>query len=399
MSPDDKVSARFVLDLALHLTAHAKVFVLAPAGPRTAAREPWGDVTVLRYRYFAPARLQMLAAGEGMVATMRSSALARAQAPLLVAAQWRALPSIVRREGIDLINAHWIVPQGVTSASWRGRLRVPVVVTAHGADVAWLDRSRLGHRIARYVFDRADGFIADSQYLATRTEEIAGRSIPHAAIPMGVATWLFQPGNAPAAPPSEQTGRSARTLLFVGKLVPKKGVNVLVDALHLLRADRRDVRLLLIGGGPLEAEIRDQVARLGLGAAVEMKGWVNNHDLPAYYRTADVVCVPSVQDEHGETEGTPVVLQEAMASGALVVASRSSGIIDVVRDGENGWSVPPNDAPALARAIAAVLALDETSRCRVRAAARDTAGGHNWERVAARFAETFAESAARAKFA
>jgi colanic acid/amylovoran biosynthesis glycosyltransferase len=129
-----------------------------------------------------------------------------------------------------------------------------------------------------------------------------------------------------------------------------------------------------------------------------MKGWVNNHDLPSCYRAADIVCLPSVQDEHGETEGTPVVLQEAMASGALVVASRSSGIADLVRDGENGWSVPPNDAAALARAIAAILALDDTSRERVRAAARQTASGHNWRRVAERFAETFAESAARARF-
>lgn len=398
MTPDDRVSARFVLDLALHLAAHAKVFVLAPAGPRTAARETWDDVTVLRYRYFAPARLQRLAAGEGMVATMRASRLARLQAPMLVAAQWRALPGIVRREGIDLINAHWIVPQGVTAASWRNRLKVPVVVTAHGADVAWLDRAPQGKRIARYVFDRADGFIADSQYLATRTEEIVGRAIPHAAIPMGVATSIFRPG-APPGTPATPPSATARTVLFVGKLVPKKGISVLVDAVRRLRDERSDVRLLLIGGGPLEAEIRAQVERLGLNDVVELVGWVKNDELPSHYRAAAVVCVPSIQDAHGETEGTPVVLQEAMASGALVVASRSSGITDVIRDGVNGWSVPSGDAPALAAAISGALALDEPARERIRAAARETAGGHSWERVATRFLETFAESAARARFA
>jgi phosphatidylinositol alpha-1,6-mannosyltransferase len=395
MAPDDRVSARFVLDLALHLTAHAKVFVLAPAGPNTRPRESWGDVTVLRYRYWVPASQQRLAAGEGMVATMRASPLARAQAPALVAAQWLALPRVVRRERIDLINAHWIVPQGMTAAQWRARLKVPVVVTAHGADVAWLDRTRHGRRIARYVFDRADGFIADSQYLATRTEEIVGRAIPHAAIPMGVTTSLFQP----EATASATEARDARrTLLFVGKLVPKKGVSVLVDAVRLLRDSGRPIRLVLIGGGPLEADIRAQVERLGLGDTVELVGWVKNDALPTHYRAADVVCVPSVQDAAGETEGTPVVLQEAMASGAVVVASRSSGISDVVRDGVNGWSVPPGDAKALADAISGALDMTETDRERIRAAARETAGGHSWDRVAARFMETFVASAGRAAF-
>lgn len=394
MDRDDKVSARFVLDLALHLSAHVKVVVLAPAGPRTRRRERWDDVTVYRFPYWLPAGAQRLAAGEGMVATMRGSWFARMQAPFFVASQWAMLPGIVRRERIDLVNPHWIVPQGFTAVDWRRHLKLPMVITAHGADVAWLGRSRFGEQVGRYVFDRADGFIADSSYLATRTEEIVGRSIPHTAIPMGVATSQFQPATSPASRAADGT----RTVLFVGKLVPKKGVDVLLDAVHQLRQRRSDLRLVLVGGGPLEGALRAQVKRLKLGDVVELRGWVRNDELPSLYASADAVCVPSVQDAHGETEGTPVVLQEALACGALVVASQSSGIVDVIRDGDNGWSVPPGNPEALARGLETALDASPDVQARVRIAARATSAEHRWERVAERFLEVFRHAAAAAKF-
>lgn len=390
MSVDDKVSARFILDLAQHLTAHCRVTVLAPAGPSTTPWERWGELRVRRFPYFVPASAQRLAAGEGMVATMRSSWFAKLQAPFFVASQWALLPSLVRDEGIDALNPHWIIPQGFTAAFWRGELGIPNIVSAHGADVAWLDRARLGRRVARYVFSQADGFIADSAYLATRTEQIVGRAIPHAAIPMGVETSVFQPGDRPVAL-GNATGE--KTLVFVGKLVPKKGVDVLVRALRLLRDEGQRARLIIIGGGPLEADIRAQVEQLGVGDAVSLIGWVKNHKLPSYYASADVVCVPSVQDAHGETEGTPVVLQEALSCGAIVVASQSSGIVDVMRDGVNGFAVASGDARALMQGIQRALALAPDARAAMRVAARAQAAEASWPRVAARYYDVFSESA------
>jgi len=392
MTPDDKVSARFILDLAQHLTAHCRVTVLAPAGPQTSAWEQWGDVRVRRFPYFVPATQQRLAAGEGMVATMRASWFAKLQAPFFVASQWAMLPELVRDEGIDALNPHWIIPQGFTAAFWRDELRLPNVVSAHGADVAWLDRARFGPQVARYVFANADGFIADSAYLATRCEQIIGRSIPHAAIPMGVETSVFQPGERPA---SLAQADGVFTLLFVGKLVPKKGVDVLLSAVRQLRDRAVPLRLLIIGGGPLESEIRAQVAQLQLGDTVTLLGWVKNHELPSYYASADVVCVPSVQDAHGETEGTPVVLQEALSCGAIVVASQSSGIVDVMRDGVNGFAVASRDASALAIGIERALALSPDARAAMRLAARAQASEASWPRVAARYYDVFSDSQAR----
>lgn len=394
MTADDKVSARFILDLAQHLTAHCRVTVLAPAGPQTSAWETWGDVRVRRFSYFVPAAQQRLAAGEGMVATMRASWFAKLQAPFFVASQWAMLPELVRDAQVDLVNPHWILPQGLSAAAWRQRLGLPMVVTAHGADVALLGRMPAGRTIGRYIFARSEGFIADSEFLAQRTEEIVGHPIPHSAIPMGVATTVFAGSNRQELAREQAT--TTPTILFVGKFVLKKGIPVLLDALAGLRADGRSVRLRLIGGGPLEGELRDAVQQRNLTELVEFVGWVKNDELPRYYAAADVVCIPSVQDAHGETEGTPVVLQEALACGALVVASQSSGIADVLRDGVNGWVAEPGNSADLKSKLRSALDAAPSVRQAVREAARHTASESAWPRVAERFYDVFTDAMQRA---
>lgn len=392
MAADDAVSARFVLDLAQHLTAHCRVSVLAPAGPHTQARERWGEVDVWRFQYAWPARCQTLTTGEGMVARMRSSLLAKAQAPGFVAAQWAALPRVARAAGADLLNPHWIVPQGFVAAGWARALGLPMVVTAHGADVAWLDRSAWGVRVARRVFDVADGFIAVSAELGLRTERLRGWPIPHHTIPMGVTLQRLQAGFRPEELAAQD---GVPLVLFVGKLVPKKGVDVLLDAIAAIRRSGGDVRLAIVGGGPLEVELRARVATLGIADRVQFIGWVANDRLGAFYAAASVVCVPSVRDASGETEGTPVVLMEALATGALVVASRSSGIGDVIRDGENGWLVPPRDATALAATLQRALGTPVSLAARIAEAARATAARHTWPNVAAQFYDVFARAMQR----
>jgi glycosyltransferase involved in cell wall biosynthesis len=390
----DPVTARFILDLALRLASHVEVVVLAPAVPGVPTRERWGELTVVRYRYFVPERLQRVTTGEGMLAATRRSALARAQVPFFFGAQLAALPHIVRAERIDLVNAHWVVPQGLVAAQWRRALKVPVVVTAHGTDGRMLARAPLGRAVARYVLDRADHLHAASRHLAAELERLVGRAVPHAVIPMGVSTERFAPLGE-AAPVRRTAGE--RVVLFVGKLVATKGVFVVLEAFARLRAERVPARLVMIGGGPEEQAIRARVTELGLEGCVELRGWVRNADLPAWYRAADVVCVPSTRDSHGDTEGTPVVLLEALATGVPVVASRMSGIPDVLQDGRNGWLVPPGDADALAGALRRALALDEPSRADIRLSAIETAREHRWERVTERYLEGYALAADRAR--
>lgn len=156
-------------------------------------------------------------------------------------------------------------------------------------------------------------------------------------------------------------------LLFVGRLAAVKGVRVLLDALHLIRTGRPDLRLTLIGDGPDRTELERRVAEMGLAGSVRFAGYRTTDEVAAFLGQSDVLVLPSF------AEGVPVVLMEAMASGVPVVASRVAGIPELVEDGVTGRLVPPGNAEALGAAIVEVLGrkdrktMGEAGRARVEA--------------------------------
>ncbi len=129
---------RFVYDLAESLAEHADVIVLAPDAPDAAKRERMGTVDVRRFTYWLPRNRQRLAAsgGRGMRDNVRQSWLALAQLPCFLYRQARTLRSLVRREQVEVINAHWLIPQGLTTAwALRGMPNVRLVLHIHAGDV------------------------------------------------------------------------------------------------------------------------------------------------------------------------------------------------------------------------------------------------------------------------
>ena len=169
-------------------------------------------------------------------------------------------------------------------------------------------------------------------------------------------------------------------LLNVGRLVPEKGSPVLLDALDLLRSRGVAVEAKLVGAGPLETTLTEQIERRGLGDSVTLTGPIGQDDLPQLYRWADVFVLPSFQ------EGLPVVLMEALSTQLPVVTTQIAGVAELVRDGESGAVVPAGRADKLADAIER-LATDPALRAQQGRAGR--------ERVLAEFTAATAAPAAR----
>jgi glycosyltransferase involved in cell wall biosynthesis len=136
--------------------------------------------------------------------------------------------------------------------------------------------------------------------------------------------------------------------------VPKKGHKYLIEACKLLAERGNSFKCLIAGTGPLEAELKALVDQLGLGAQVEFLGMVPNDRLKAMYanRTVDLVVLPSIVDDHGEVEGIPVALMEAMSYGIPVISTNTGGIPELVADA--GIIISQRDAHQLADAISAV---------------------------------------------
>jgi glycosyltransferase involved in cell wall biosynthesis len=187
----------------------------------------------------------------------------------------------------------------------------------------------------------------------------------------------------------------ALRIVSVGRLVRKKGFDVLVDALALLRARGHDVQLVLAGAdGDHGTEIRARIARHGLSGRVRLPGLLAQPELYEAYRRASVFCLPCRVLDNGDRDGIPNVLVEAMAAGLPVVTTAVSGIPELVTDGENGLIVRPDDPAALADALARLHADPMLARRLAEAGRATVRERFDGDRLADQLAALFAEAVA-----
>jgi len=243
-------------------------------------------------------------------------------------------------------------------------LGIPTFVYFRGFDAS----KRLGSplRVLSYTaaLPRLAGYFAVSQSLL---DNLAAKGIRHPVshvIPSGVDTRLFVPGD-----------KDRDLVLAVGRLIPKKGPLVTIEAFARVMADHPTRRLEIIGEGPLMAECRALIAQRGLGERVRLLGLQPHAIVREKMARAAVFVQHSVTDAEGNEEGLPIAIQEAMASGAVVISTRHAGIPDAVVEGETGLLVEEHDLAGYAAALDRVLGDD------VLAAGFSTAARHRAETV------------------
>lgn len=379
-------SPAFVHELAkqIHRMGH-EVHVLAPHCPGVRVDEVLDGIHVHRFRYTIPPMRPRLAYGGGVATNLRRSPLAVIQLPLFVLAQLWATTRMVRRHRLDAVNAHWLVFQGLTAALVCGMTRTRLVVTAHAADVFALRRSRLGRLLTRMIFSGAAKVICVSSIYPAILGRLGGHPDKMVVLPMGVDLRRFRP--LPAGEREQLRQRlfpesgGRLNLLAVGRLEEKKGFIYLVRAMQQVAREVQDVELWLIGGGSAEASLRAAVRECGLCERVHFLGPQTSDSIHEYYQASDGLVVPSIVQANGETEGMPVVILEALASGCPVIASRVSGIPDVVKDDVNGLLVEPADVAGLAATITR-FARDGSLRARLAACATESVEQYSWPNVA-----------------
>ena len=147
----------------------------------------------------------------------------------------------------------------------------------------------------------------------------------------------------------------AQEILAVGRLVEKKGFHVLVEALHIMRSEGRDVTCRIVGAGDEEEHLRAQIAESNLADCMKLEGPRPQAGVINLMRNAAVLACPCVVGSDGNRDGLPTVLLEAMAVGLPVVSTDVVGIPELVRDGETGLLVAEGDPEALAAALARML--------------------------------------------
>lgn len=283
----------------------------------------------------------------------------------------------------DILQAHdWLAAS--TAHALGETFGVPLVVTFHDTELG----KRLGDltaeqeyvvQIERWLCERADALCVNSAFLAQELTAAYGVAPERVTVVGGgVNPERFHVDVDPRqfktlfCPPEEPL------VLFVGRLTPIKGPQVLLEALPGLLSVLPTTRLVLAGDGPLREPLQQRAQELGLADRVRFLGHVRGQPLAALYRAADVLVAPSLYEPLG------LVALEGMVCGTPVVAAASGGLAEIVRDGETGVLVPPNDPRALTSAVARLLT-DRGLAARLAAEAADRVRRcYTWAEVATR---------------
>jgi glycosyltransferase involved in cell wall biosynthesis len=302
---------------------------------------PRASEALLALGWWALRRPLRLAGSVGVIARdhVRSpGVLVRALATVPLAA---AHARLVLRRRVDHVHAHYATYPALSAWLCRRLAGAPYSFTAHAHDL-YVDQSMLARKLADAEFA-----VTISEHNRRFLEAYGDGSrihVVHAGI--DTAALPFRPRAVPAEGPVRA--------LCVASLQEYKGHAVLLDALAGAPELER-MELDLVGGGPLRAQLEGRARTLGLGGRVRFHGSMREDSVRRLFDRADLFVLPSVVARDGQMEGVPVVLMEALAAGVPVVATRLSGIPELVHDGETGLLVAPGDASELREALVRVV--------------------------------------------
>lgn len=252
----------------------------------------------------------------------------------LMLARW------MKSRGLSHLHVHFASAAANVGLVLKGFHPVNLSLTVHGPDEFYDAPGQwLRQKIAAADFIVCIGAYAKSQLMHLSP---AQQWYKFEICPLGVSPQDYVPMQRAA-------NDGTFNVLCVGRLAPAKGQRILIDACRHLRDEERDIRLVLVGTGPDEQALKDYSIAQGLEGMIEFAGALNQDEVKARYANADAFALASF------AEGIPVVLMEAMASGVPVVATRITGIPELIRDGQDGLLVAPSDTDALSGALARLM--------------------------------------------
>jgi glycosyltransferase involved in cell wall biosynthesis len=378
--PGDPI-APWLVELLRRLRVRGHEIEVLASSYRGQGDQDYDGIRVHRFRYF-PARWERLTHEETAPDRMRRSPVYAVMPFFFLVGGMRRAWQLARRERYDIVHVHWPMPMALLGWAARRARRIPMVTTFYGIELRWV-QSRLPFMrwLVHWAARASSQAVAISTYTARELRKFA--DVPIEVIPY--TAELAPPAITFAAP-----GDADRSILFVGRLIERKGVEHLVRALGMVRRTV-PARLVIVGDGPERARL-EQIARdEGVAAHVLFRGQVSDDELRAAYAAADVFALPSVLDARKDTEGLGVVALEAMNYSVPVVASDIGGITDIVQHERTGLLVPPGDEAALAAALTRLLTdgtlartLGEAGRSRLRDAFSWDSIVTRWEVVYAR---------------
>jgi glycosyltransferase involved in cell wall biosynthesis len=339
----------FVHFLCRQLTGKYRVIVLAPHYPGSLGKETIEGVLVYRFRYFFPFA-EKLAYDGGIIANLKNNILKWLLVPFFIASQFIHMILLARKYKVSLIHAHWVIPQGLMAVLSRQLHLIPktirILCTSHGGDLFSLQGGFL-QSMKRFTFRHSDHATVVSTAMRDHLNNMGCSTENISVQSMGVdLTRQFVP---------DKNAVKIRDIIYVGRLVEKKGVSTLINSIKLLNKDYPALKVTLVGDGPERSSLVQQCRQLGIDKQIEFTGSIANDRVPKFYQSAKIAIVPSIVASDGDQEGLGLVAVEALGCGCATIVSDLPALSDVVKHGDNGLVFGAGDAVELQDRIDAVL--------------------------------------------
>ncbi len=378
--PGDGLSP-FMYDLCRHLSRLGwDITALVPHHKGLPDEEAWDGVRVKRFRYL-PEHFEDVGYSGGIMPNIKSRPWSAAKLPFYIYAMYREALKMAVEENYDLVNFHWFFPPAFWMGSFARRSGVPVVMTGHGTDIL-LATKGIFSSFARRAFRRAAAVTVNSAYM---------KGVLESAVkpPRIVITYIG--ADEDKFTPAANKPSDSRTILYVGRLIRQKGVDLLIEAFVGLKKSFPDARLRIIGYGPEKEKIVAILKASGLEGSVTFSDMVPHDDLAEVYRRSRVLVLPALIPE-----GLGLTPAEAGLCGVPTVTFGRGGTSEIVENDKTGLIVEPT-REALEAALAKIMG-DDVLADRLGANARehlvDLIG---WKKVAGRFDSLFREIVAKRK--
>ena len=376
----------FVFELCQRLRKHYRVYVLAPHCPGSETEEYLSGIHVKRFRYFLKP-WERLAYQGGILSKLKHHPLRYGLVPFFFLGELLALIRLLRKYKFHLIHAHWMIPQGLVAFLARLLIKSapPMLCTSHGGDLFAFQGS-ICKMMKRLIVTNSTAVTVVSDAMRSEIIKLNDNYDKVFVIPMGVdlQSRFF--------PPAARVNNGS--LLFVGRLVEKKGLRYLIDALPLILKRHPKICLRVAGDGPEKDELKSQCVKLGISDYVHFLGAVKNDLLPTLYQTTNVVVFPSVIADSGDQEGFGLVLVEALGCECAVVTTDLLAARDIIVNGKTGLMVPQKNIQQLAEKVIYLIEDYELRRSLGREGRRFVLKHYDWSIIEQKYVDLI-ESIAR----
>jgi glycosyltransferase involved in cell wall biosynthesis len=383
-SRDDETCG-YIREFARQMALEFTVRVLTPADAK-AHDDGEPGFHLERARSFLPPSLDPLQAGRDFNQLLTGNLISKGFVLLSLLAYF--IRAARRARHADVICSHWLLPCGLMGALLGSLLRKPHIAIEHSGALHLLRRVRGGKLLARFIVRRSRRVITVSEDLKNKLIALCPEASARTeVIAMGIgglarATAESRTNCKPMEPLLARRRARKPRILFMGRLVEIKGVEVLLRAVSTLP----EVQLLIAGDGEQRPALERLAEKLNLDAV--FLGHLGEAEKAGFFAAGGILVIPSLRLPDGRTEGMPVVALEGMAAGLPLIAADVGGLSEIVIDGQNGLLFESGNSRLLADRIQLLLR-DRGLRERLSAGARQTAESFDWRLVSSRFSDIF----------